>query len=236
MCKALPWVVLAAVWSGCVFDRAMRPSVANSSESGNSSQGSGNSSANSNNSSANSNNSSANSNNSSQGTSNNSQDSSNSNESSRNSSNGTTNDNAQRSAVVMAGSALLIAAGVGIGLTIYSARRNVQPAEPQKLQEDAQAAQAWLRANLKQLKQDLALGAGPTLDDLACAAEIRLENRTRFSRLLHRHRGELLSPLSDAQLSLQQALSVMTRVGELAVADEVLRHDADAFSRKHFGG
>lgn len=104
---------------------------------------------------------------------------------------------------------------------------------PDKLQDQAQPAQAWLKANLRQLKQDLALGAGPALDDLAAAAEIRLEHRERFCRLLARHRQELLAPLRSGDVSIAATIEALTRVGELTRSDDVLRADAEALMRRH---
>lgn len=201
--------------------------------SGNSGQSSGNSSGNSNNSSQASNNSSGNSNNSSQGTSNNSKGSSDSNASSKASSDNTTADQGlQRTSMILAGSALLTTAGIGLGLTIYFIKRKVSP-EPGAPEIDAKEAQAWLNANLKQLKQDLALGAGPTVRDLASAAQIRTENLGRFGRMLQANRAELLAPTASGRVSLEQAAQVMGRIGELTRADEVLKEDAAAFVAGH---
>lgn len=237
----------------------MRPSAT---QSGNSSKGSGDSSANSSNSSNNSgnssndssrnsgqssNNSSANSGNStgqsknSSGSSNNtSYHSNNSSQGSRNSSNtntsnATTDDpNVQNFSIALAGSALLVTTGVAVGLILYFALRTGQPAEPSKLRDEAEPAKAWLRANERQLRADLALGAGPALEDLAAAAEIRPANLGRFSAMLAEHREELLAPLEgDAEVSIEATVQVMSRIGALTLADPVLRADADAFVGRH---
>lgn len=50
-------------------------------------------------------------------------------------------------------------------------------------------ARSWLLANRLQLKQDLALGAGPALDDLAGIARIPELHRAYFGRLLQQHRA-----------------------------------------------
>ena len=86
-------------------------------------------------------------------------------------------------------------------------------------------ARAWLLANELQLKQDLALGAGPTLDDLAGLAGIAPAHRAHFGRVLQQHRDELLAP---HELTPQAAARVMSRVGALVMADPLLRVDGQA--------
>ncbi|MDP1825120.1 MAG: DUF3015 family protein [Archangium sp.] len=86
-------------------------------------------------------------------------------------------------------------------------------------------ARAWLLANALQLKQDLALGAGPTLEDLAGIAGIPPAHRSRFGRLLQEHRAELLS---GHDVTEQEAARVMARVGDLVMADPLLRADGGA--------
>lgn len=95
--------------------------------------------------------------------------------------------------------------------------------------EVGKAAQVYLRARAHQLREDLALGAGPTLEDLAAAARIRRENLDTFGRLLRGHRAELLA-LADARtLTPERALEWLQRVGELARADPRLEEDHQAF-------
>jgi hypothetical protein len=226
-------------------------SSANSSAgSGNSSAGSGQSSGNSSNSGQSSNDSSANSGNStgqsgqsSASSNNTSYHSNNSSQNSRNSSGGSTGDSSrgttddpriQNSTIALAGSALLVTTGVGVGLILFLALRKPAAPEPSKLSDDAKQAQLWLRANKRQLTADLALGAGPTLDDLAAAAQIRTVNRSRFCAMLREHRAEILAPLGHAEdVSLETTVQVMSRVGALTIADPVLKADADAFMAKH---
>jgi hypothetical protein len=86
-------------------------------------------------------------------------------------------------------------------------------------------ARWWLLANEVQLKQDLALGAGPAIDDLAGLAHIAPARRTYFARLLQKNRALLHTP---RELTPQQAARVMSRVGELVLADPVLRADGEA--------
>jgi hypothetical protein len=86
-------------------------------------------------------------------------------------------------------------------------------------------ARSWLLSNEVQLKQDLALGAGPAVDDLAGIAGIAPARRAHFAHVLQRNRKLLLAP---HDLTPQQATTVMSRVGELVFADPLLRPDGEA--------
>ena len=86
-------------------------------------------------------------------------------------------------------------------------------------------ARWWLLANEVQLKQDLALGAGPALDDLAGLARIAPERRAHFARLLQKNRALFLLP---REATPEQAARMMSRVGELVLADPILRIDGEA--------
>lgn len=86
-------------------------------------------------------------------------------------------------------------------------------------------ARDWLVANELQLKQDLALGAGPTIDDLAGIAGITPSRRAHFGRVLQRSRALLLAP---HEVTPREAAVVMARVGDLVMADPLLRLDAIA--------
>lgn len=83
-------------------------------------------------------------------------------------------------------------------------------------------ARAWLIANELQLQQDLALGAGPTLEDLAGLAGIAPAHRQRFGRVLQQHRAQLLAP---RDVTPEQAAAVLSVVGDLVMTDPVLRPD-----------
>ena len=108
------------------------------------------------------------------------------------------------------------------------------PKEPTPPEAQARQAQAWLNANLKQLKQDLALGAGPTVRDLASAAEIRPEHLGRFGKLLQTHRADILGPATEGtRVTLDQATRMLMTIGELTRNDEVLQEDAAAFLSRH---
>ena len=86
-------------------------------------------------------------------------------------------------------------------------------------------ARWWLLANEVQLKQDLALGAGPALDDLAGLARIAPERRAHFGKVLQKNRKLLLLP---HEVTPEQAAQLMSRVGELVLADPILRVDGEA--------
>jgi len=118
---------------------------------------------------------------------------------------------------------------VGLGVVIWQAyaaearRRGVAP------REAGRAAQVYLRARTHQLREDLALGAGPTVEDLAAAARIRREHLGAFGRVLRANRKELLALAESSTLTPERALAWLERVGELARADPRLDEDRRAF-------
>ena len=192
------------------------------SESGNSSDGSGDSSGDSGDSSDHSSHSSDNSNHSSDDSSTKSDNSSGDSHSSNNSS--------QKSPVASATVLALTAAGLG-AVFWQAAERAMR--EPPKTappaQEVAPAAQTYLRARMHQLREDLALGAGPTVEELAALARIRRENLGAFGQLLRAHRQELLALADTRILTPERALEWLRRVGEIARTDPRLEEDRRAF-------
>ncbi|WP_426755493.1 hypothetical protein [Myxococcus sp. Y35] len=118
---------------------------------------------------------------------------------------------------------------VGLGVVIWQAyaaaerRRGVSP------REAGRAAQVYLRARTHQLREDLALGAGPTVEDLAAAARIRREHLGIFGRVLRANRKELLALAESSTLTPERALAWLERVGELARADPRLEEDRRTF-------
>lgn len=84
-------------------------------------------------------------------------------------------------------------------------------------------ARSWLLANELQLKQDLALGWGPTLEDLAGLSGVAKGHQRHFGRVLQQHRAELLV---SVDVTPDEAARVMARVGDLVMTDPVLRADA----------
>lgn len=86
-------------------------------------------------------------------------------------------------------------------------------------------ARSWLKANELQLAADLGLGLGPALDDLAYISGIAPAHRAHFGKVLQRERARLVV---RKDLTPEGAASLMRVVGELVMADPVLRGDAVA--------
>ncbi|MCP3099699.1 hypothetical protein LZ198_12555 [Myxococcus sp. K15C18031901] len=127
-------------------------------------------------------------------------------------------------------SATTVAATVlGLGVVIWRAYVASERRERARAEEVGRAAQVYLRARTHQLREDLALGAGPTVEDLAEAAHIRRENLGTFGRLLRTHRRELLEMADARTLTPDRALAWLERVGELARSDARLDEDRRAF-------
>ncbi|WP_244981949.1 hypothetical protein [Corallococcus exercitus] len=120
---------------------------------------------------------------------------------------------------------------MGLGIVIWqsyerAARRKGKRPSPKEV---GHAAQVYLRARTHQLREDLALGAGPTVDDLAQAARIRRENLDVFGKLLRTHRKELLLMADAKQLTPERARAWLERVGELARTEPRLEEDRQTF-------
>lgn len=111
----------------------------------------------------------------------------------------------------------------GIGAIIWALQPAVAPAAA-----NPAAAQAFLRSHQRQLRQDLALGAGPALEDLAHAAGIRPEHLARFGKLLRANRAELLVLMAPEALTPERAVQALRRIGELAKGDPALASAAEA--------
>ncbi|NMO19119.1 hypothetical protein HPC49_49215 [Pyxidicoccus fallax] len=118
---------------------------------------------------------------------------------------------------------------VGLGVVIWQAYAAAERREGARSKELGRAAQVYLRARTHQLREDLALGAGPTVEDLAAAARIRRENLGTFGRMLRAHRRELLAMADARTLTPARALAWLERVGELARTDPRLDADREAF-------
>ncbi|WP_244238014.1 hypothetical protein [Corallococcus terminator] len=126
---------------------------------------------------------------------------------------------------------------LGLGVVIWqvhehSERRKGFKPSPQEV---GRAAQVYLRARTHQLREDLALGAGPTVEDLAQAARIRRENLDVFGRLLRSHRKELLAMAETKALTPDRAREWLERVGELARTEPRLEEDRQAFLLRQEG-
>lgn len=144
------------------------------------------------------------------------------------------------SSFVLVGSAALLAVGGGIITTVYVVKsqadakrraeefRKLHPPQTSLRAPTLDAmvlARAWLLANELQLKQDLALGAGPAIDDLAGIARIPPEHLAHFGRVLQRHRAQFVT---SREMTPQQAAQVMSRVGDLVMADPIIKGDGEA--------
>lgn len=122
---------------------------------------------------------------------------------------------------------------IGLGYLLWAGLTANAGAVPPAAPPAAPAAASYLRANDHQLRMDLALGAGPSVDDLAAMAEIRPEHRARFGELLRRHRSEILAWSDPRAITPELAARVLARIGELAAADPVLAADGRAFVERH---
>jgi hypothetical protein len=109
-------------------------------------------------------------------------------------------------------------------------------APPPQPQEVEGAAQTYLRSRAHQLREDLALGAGPTIEELASLARIRRENLGTFGRLLRAHRQELLALANVRALTPQRAVEWLRRVGEIASTDPRIEEDRRAFMAAYEAG
>jgi hypothetical protein len=208
------------------------------SDSGASSDGSNSDSGNSSGDSANSSDNSSGDSNSDSGNSSDNSSNDSSDDSSDNSSGSSENSNSRTSGnnnnpVASATVVGLTAAGLGAVFwqAAQHAMREPPPpaAPPPQPQEIEGAAQTYLRSRAHQLREDLALGAGPTIEELASLARIRRENLGTFGRLLRTHRQELLA-LADARaLTPQRAVEWLRRVGEIASSDPRIEEDRRAF-------
>ncbi|MGQ0506583.1 MAG: hypothetical protein ACT4TC_14820 [Myxococcaceae bacterium] len=109
------------------------------------------------------------------------------------------------------------------------------PPLPPPSPAQVQAAQVYLKASYAQLQQDLAVGAGRSVQDLAAAAEIRRENLGRFGRILRTNRKELIGLLNGGNPTSDQAVQWLRRIGELSQEDVLIKQDAQAFLQRHAG-
>ncbi len=176
-------------------------------------------------------------------------------QSSANSTRGTTEDssksnssnNANLGPVLTTAGLVVVVAGMGVIIWAILRKRTPDPAEtpppvdetlvptpaspplPPPTPQSVEAARVFLAANRVQLSQDLALGAGRSIEDLAGAAGIRAENLGRFGRALRAHRAELAAMVQVEPLTRDAALTLLRRVGEIAEQDERLRQDGLAF-------
>lgn len=123
------------------------------------------------------------------------------------------------------------ATSVGLGYAIWALASKAPALAVPPPEAVGQAAQAYLRGRTHQLREDLSLGAGPSIEDLAALARIRRDNLRLFGWVLRAHRVELLALTDDATLTPERALLWLARVGELAATQPPLREDRLAFMK-----
>ncbi|NMO19118.1 hypothetical protein HPC49_49210 [Pyxidicoccus fallax] len=122
-----------------------------------------------------------------------------------------------------------VCAGV-LGLTavlLVRERRRRSRVEP-GMARAARLSYEYLRLHLHQFREDVAQGAGPTVEGLAHVVMLRRQHVPLFGALLRAHRHELLE-LADARtLTHARSLELMRRVGALVRKDPLLRTDLEA--------
>lgn len=231
--KNAAWVGIWLAVSACHTPgaRGLRPGFASDSQSSDG-QSSGNSD--SGNSGSDSGNSSGDSRSDSNASSRESSDNSTDNSTDNSSESSDSSESSKKEPVVSATVIGLTAAGLGAVFwqAIERGMRTVPPPAPQEV---ARAAQTYLRSRTHQLREDLALGAGPTVEDLAALARIRREHLGIFGQLLRAHRHELLALADERTLTPERAAAWLRRVGELARADPRLEEDRRAFLATYSG-
>lgn len=116
----------------------------------------------------------------------------------------------------------------GLGVTIYAIVTTAQKNTNQNA-----AAEVYLRQNATQLAQDLTAGEGPTLLDLASAAEIRQADYPLFAAKVRAARAELLALADVSKLDAERAAAFMARVGDIVKGDETLVANYRAFLVRH---
>jgi hypothetical protein len=123
---------------------------------------------------------------------------------------------------------LTTASAVGTTVGIVYSVIGTQRKDPHARAKVGRAFASYLRRNSDQLVQDVTLGSGRTVNDLAATAAISTNNLPAFGRLLRAHRAELLKLADVRQLSPDRALAFLERMGTLVMNDRVLISDYDA--------
>ena len=82
---------------------------------------------------------------------------------------------------------------------------------------------------MKQMRQDLAIGAGPFIDDLGELARIDRRDLGRLGQLLRARRVEILARAQVAASSPAAAQSLFEDLGRYAAEDPVLAKERDRF-------
>jgi hypothetical protein len=84
----------------------------------------------------------------------------------------------------------------------------------------------WVKPHARQLRADLAAGAGPTIDDLAAMAGIRRQHLAHFGRLLRAQRTELLVHLEQDTLSPDATARMFLAIGRIGWSDPLIASEA----------
>jgi hypothetical protein len=79
----------------------------------------------------------------------------------------------------------------------------------------AAAAMHWLRQHALQVRQDLCLGRGPTLSEIAAEMRVAQPSRRLFGSTLRKHRHELLDLASPAKLTPERAVRFFVTIRSL---------------------
>ncbi|MCP3139835.1 hypothetical protein [Pyxidicoccus xibeiensis] len=117
-----------------------------------------------------------------------------------------------------------LTAALGLYTRVQSRRRSWDAPE---LARAARLSHEYLRLRLPQFREDVVLGAGPTVEELAGVVNLRREHVPLFGTLLREHRGELLRLADASTLTPERSLELMQRVGALVRGDPLLRRDLE---------
>jgi hypothetical protein len=93
---------------------------------------------------------------------------------------------------------------------------------------------AYLGRNTIALQEDLVLGAGPTVSDLAAYLRIANEDYDWFGPILRRHRHDLLDLADEEQLTPERALAFFDTVQTLIIAHTCPSYAADVPLRPQY--
>lgn len=120
----------------------------------------------------------------------------------------------------------VLVTGAAVGVVLWL---RADAMAPKRAAAAGEVTRRWLAANAHQLALDLALGAGPALEDLAGAADIPPAHQSIFGRVLRRHRDELIALCDPEALTRERALVFLERVGEIARTHPALAEDYRRF-------
>ena len=116
------------------------------------------------------------------------------------------------------GTATTVAAGVGTTVIVMTlmGKRLVNLQEKDKAEK---LAEIFIRDNSLNIDQDLALGEGKIINELAAAFEIKSDMRLQFGQLLKNNRAALLSFATLKNLTPRRAGEFMRTVATTAEID-----------------